>query len=485
MLVFGRLAQLGTRPANLCSDEVFVRRAFLDVIGTLPTSVEVRAFLSDRSPTKRAALIDKLLARDEYADYWAMKWADLLRIKSEFPVNLWPMAAQGYHRWVHDRMRENQPYDKFVRDILTSSGSNFRVPQVNFFRAVTAKKPEGMAQGVALTFMGIRTDKWPKDKLSGMAAFFSQIGYKGTGEWKEEIVFWDPSKAVPAPDGGLPIALCPDGTRTRLAATEDPRAHFADWLISPQNPWFGTIVVNRIWSWLLGRGIIEEPDDIRPDNPPSNPALLTYLHQELFAGNCDLKHIMRLVLNSNTYQLSSVPAVASPTGEANFAHYTIRRLDAEVIIDAVDQLTGSMEGYSSATPEPFTFIPEDQRSIALADGSITSAFLELFGRPARDTGMAAERNNRPSPAQRLHMFNSSHMQRKIDRGPKIIALLQSTKSDRDLIDEIYLSVLSRFPTTDEVAAIDEYVKRPGANRTDAAQDVIWSLVNSAEFLYRH
>ncbi len=197
-LVLNRLKRLNLQPANICSDAVFVRRACLDVIGTLPTAQEARDFLSDQDPNKRAALIDRLLEREEFADYWAMKWSDLLRIKSEFPINLWPNAVQSYYRWIRTSLKNNLPYDRFVREMLTASGSNFRVPQVNFYRAVQSREPQAIAQTVALTFMGTRAEKWPKERLAGMAAFFSQIGYKSTTEWKEEIVSLDISKAAAA-----------------------------------------------------------------------------------------------------------------------------------------------------------------------------------------------------------------------------------------------------------------------------------------------
>jgi len=268
-LVFAQWKRLRIRPAGRCTDEVFVRRVYLDVIGTLPSAQEAREFLRDRDPDKRRALIDRLLEREEFADYWAMKWSDLLRVKAEFPINLWPNGAQAYHRWIRTSIRENKPYDRFVREMLTASGSNFRVPQVNFYRAVQSREPQAIAQAVALTFMGARAEKWPKERLAGMAAFFSRLGYKSTSEWKEEIVFFDPLRRPVGP------AMFPDGTTASLAPDQDPREVFANWLIDPKNPWFTRNIVNRVWSWLLGRGIIHEPDDIRPDNPPQTPELLS------------------------------------------------------------------------------------------------------------------------------------------------------------------------------------------------------------------
>jgi hypothetical protein len=525
-LVFGRLKQLGIQPARLCSDEVFLRRVYLDVIGTLPTLQESQQFLRDRDPNKRSALIDHLLEREEFADYWALKWSDLLRVKAEFPINLWPNAAQAYHRWIRTCIKQNMPYDRFVREMLTANGSNFRVPQVNFYRAVQGRQPQAIAQAVALTFMGERAEKWPKERLSGMAAFFAQMSYKSTREWKEEIVSFDPDETrtsadtatVPADkatvvadqttapdDGGTSVtAVFPDGTPAHLAANRDPRAVFADWLIAPGNPWFARNIANRVWSWLLGRGIIHEPDDIRPDNPPSNPELLAYLEKELVGAKYDLKHIYRLILNSKTYQLSSVPRSDKPEAAANFAQYPLRRLEAEVLIDALNQITGTTEQYSSAIPEPFTFIPQGQRSITLPDGSISSSFLEQFGRPSRDSGLESERSNRPTADQRLHLLNSSHIQRKIQNSVKLQALFASTasrpsgksgkpgkskdaratKQPNEAATALYLTILSRPPTRGELEAVAEYVQAT-PNKRDAHVDLAWALINSAEFLYRH
>lgn len=481
-LVFAQLDKLGLKPARLCSDAVFVRRACFDIIGTLPTANETAEFLQSRDPKKREALIDRLLAREEFADYWAMKWSDLLRVKAEFPINLWPNAAQAYHHWIRASLRENKPYDQFVRQLLTASGSNFREPPVNFYRAMQNREPQGIAQTVALTFMGTRAEKWPAEKLAGMAAFFAQLGYKSTGEWKEEIVFFDPATTNVLAKGPL---IFPDGKKARLAPDQDPREAFANWLISDKNPWFTRNIANRVWAWLLGRGIIHEPDDIRADNPPSNPKLLACLEAELTSSHYDLKHLYRLILNSQTYQLSSVPGSEDPKAAANFAAYPLRRLEAEVLIDALCQITGSTEKYTSAIPEPFTYVPESQRSIALPDGSISSPFLELFGRPPRDTGLEAERNYRPTAAQRLHLLNSSHIQRKIEQSRIVQNLSQSKAPPREMISGLYLATLSRFPTEEEAKLAGAVFETRGTGKREAAADLVWALVNSPEFSCRH
>jgi hypothetical protein len=534
-LVFAQLARLNIQPV-LCSDAVFVRRVYLDVIGSLPTAKEARDFIQDGDTNdKRRRLIDRLLERDEFADYWAMKWGDILRIKAEFPVNLWPNAAQAYHRWVRASIAQNKPYDKFARELLTASGSNFRVGPVNFYRALQNRTPEGIASAVALTFMGARAQSWPTNRLAGMTAFFSQLGYKATSEWKEEHVFWDPLRSTATPGNSAPgraaiaeigqpsnrvsqlslpartpavpsEAVFPDGAKVQLPPDRDPRGIFADWLITPRNPWFTRNVVNRVWAWLLGRGIIHEPDDIRDDNPPSNPALLACLEEQMVAGRYDLKRLYRLILNSQTYQLSSMPRLNAPEAEADFAGYSLRRLDAEVLIDAINKVTGASDLYTSPIPEPFTYIPKGVPAVAIADGSITSPCLALFGRTARATGMENERNNRPTPAQWLYLLNSTDLQRKLEQGPNLQTILAPSRKPPEIVEELYLTILSRFPTPDEVKTIAGYGRAqtvkpaPAGNSGQAARapgkpvvvkrrddwiDIAWSLINSEEFLYRH
>jgi hypothetical protein len=470
----------GIEPANLCSDAVFIRRVYLDVIGTLPEPEDVLAFIAETAPDKRARLIDALLQRDEFADYWALKWCDLLRVKAEFPIKLWPNAVQAYHRWIHDAIRDGMPYDEFVRRLLTTSGSNFRAPPANFYRAVQGRDADAIAAAAGLTFMGVRVEKWPEAQRAGMAAFFKRVAYKKTDEWKEEIVYSDLSS------GEALQAVFPDGLPVSIPPEEDPRIVFADWLITPDNPWFTRNIANRIWSWLFGRGIIHEPDDIRPDNPPSNPELLAYLQSELVSARYDLRHLYRLILNSRTYQQSSIPRTSDPEALAQFAYYPVRRLDAEVLIDALCWIGGTGESYQSIIPEPYTNIPPGNRTIALADGSITSPFLEMFGRPARDTGLDSERSNDPTDAQRLHLLNSTDVQRKIENSPRLRKLFQAAKGNRtEMIRSIYLMILSRYPSPSETTVAENYFKSGGLGPKQAADDLAWALTNSKEFLYRH
>jgi hypothetical protein len=407
----------------------------------------------------------------------------LLRIKAEFPINLWPNAAQSYHRWVHDAIRDNQPFDQFARDLLTTCGSNYEKPPVNFYRAMQNRTPAGIAQTVALTFLGERAERWSSNDLAHLAVFFANVGYKSTAEWKEEIIYFNPASTNEGALNGSPRpAVFPDGTRTTLLPDQDPRVVFADWLV--KDPQFARSTVNRAWFWLLGRGIVQEPDDFRADNPPSNPELLAYLEKQFVDSGYDFKALYRLILNSTTYQLTSLPKNNNPEAATNFAFYPLRRMDAEVLIDAVDQITTSNEKYSSAIPEPYTFVPDNLRSIALPDGSITSSFLEMFGRPPRDTGLASERNNRITAAQKLWLLNSSEIERKIEASRMIEYQTSPNRTTADITTGMYLGILSRFPTGAETSTAQAYFQS-GIGKRQAAVDLAWALMNSTEFIYRH
>ncbi len=478
--VLAELNKRGIEPANPCSDEVFVRRLYVDLLGQLPEPWDVRRFLADPRTDRRARLIDELLEHPAFVDYWTLKWGDLLRVKAEFPIKLWPNGVHAYHRWIFEAIRDDVPYDRFVRALLTSSGSNFRVAPVNFFRAIQGNSPEDRAAAVALTFMGVRFEKWSKERREGMAAFFSRLLLKPTAEWKEEILVHDPAPAPPL------HAVFPDGREVTVPSDVDPRTVFADWLIDDQNPYFARAIANRVWYWLMGRGIVQEPDDIRPDNPPSNPALLLCLERALVRAHYDLKAIFRLILNSRTYQASPIPRSRDPEAEAQFAHYLVRRLDAEVLIDALCRLDDRGETYQSIVPEPFTILPDMKRSVKLEDGTITSPFLEMFGRPSRDTGYESERDNEPTSAQRLFLLNSTEVQQRLERSPWMRRLIRASGGNHlGLIRALYLALLSRTPTAGELDTAAAYFKGPGRNPSQAAIDLAWALLNSKEFLYRH
>lgn len=485
LLIEAKLRQLGIVAAPRCSDAVFVRRVYLDLIGRPPTGAEARRFISDTNPKKRTALVETLLASDEFADYWAMHWADVLRIKAEFPINLWPNAAQAYHRWLWQMLRTNTTYDRLVRELLTASGSNFRVPPVNFYRAVQARTPTALAGTVALTFMGMRLDRLPPDTLNGLASFFENVGYKHTEEWKEEIVFFDPAPSTNSNSGRFPRrARFPDGTETVLTGETDPRRVFADWLVCPTNRWFARCAVNRVWAWLMGRGIIHEPDDIRPDNPPTNPELLQYLESEFVSSGFDLRHLVRLIVSSETYQRSFIARADPERAETYFAAYPLRRLEAEVLIDAINQVTGTTEKYISPIPEPFTHVPEGERAVRLPDASIASAFLELFARSPRDTGLMAERITPITAAQRLHMLNSSHIRQKIESSRLVSLMTRPELPWPEAVLAAYMEVLNRPPTPAELSHVTRLLAE-SASRREAVVDLVWALLNTIEFMYRH
>lgn len=495
-LVLAKLKELGIPPSELCSDGQFLRRAYLDATGALPTAEEARAFLADSSSQKRAELIDELIDSEEFADYWALKWGDLFRIKSEFPSNLWPNAVQAYHHWVRDSIAKNKPYDQFARELLTSSGSNFRDPPANYYRAFLQRTPENTAEVTALTFMGARIgcarchahpdERWTRDDGLGLAAFFAPVRFKPTTEWKEEIVYVDPRQTMRHPSTG---AVVPpkflDGEVLELAPDEDPRLKLAEWLTSPENPWFARNIVNRTWFWLLGRGIVHEPDDLRPTNPPTNPELLQYLETELTEHNYDLKHIYRLILNSRTYQLSSKTNEWNGNDVAHFSHYYVKRLGAETLLDAIGQVTERWDTYRSIIPEPFVVLPEGFRATHLADGSIGLPFLELFGRPPRDTAFESDRDLELSMRQTLHLLNSGDVQNKINASPRLQQFFKEKKSDPEIIEEVYLSTLARFPNDEEKQKVQQYLTRDPKLRTQAVQDLVWAVLNTKEFLFNH
>ncbi len=381
-LVFANLKALGFPPSDVSADDVFLRRVFFDVIGTPPTPDEARAFLADKDPQKRSKLIDRLLEREEFADFAATKWRDLLRIKAEDPISLWPKACETYYRWVRESIAQNKPYDQFARELITGSGSDFRDGPCNYVRAVPERDPRTLGESTALLFLGARlscarchahpVENWGRDDDLGMAAFFSQVKIKFTSEWKEQIVCRDQDRVLLHPRTGKAVAMKPlDAATLEGDPQTDPRRKFADWLTAPQNPWFAKNIVNRIWFWLMGRGIVHEPDDLRATNPPENPALLEYLEKELVGHRYDLKHIYRLVLNSKTYQLSSEPTPLNQTDGAHFSHYRAKRLTAEQILDALSQITEQPQNFRQfrrPNTAPDTSIPPEHQGSADCGG---------------------------------------------------------------------------------------------------------------------
>jgi len=466
-------------PAPICSDEVFLRRVYLDVLGTLPTMHEVRNFLEDRSHDKRVKVIDDLLARDEFVDFQTMRWCDLLRVKAEFPINLWPNGAACYYRWIRRSVEENKPYDQFVRELVTANGSNFRDGASNFYRAVPANDAETLAESVYRTFLGIDLGPLPAEKRKQASVFFSRVGYKETAQWKEEIVFWDRTLL------DIDTVFFPDGTSAKVDPNRDPRQIFADWLIGATNAEFNRTAVNRIWAWLFRSGLIPEPEDARAGQPPMHPELLDALCAELVKSEYDLKHVYRLILNSGIYQQCSISKDAHPMAVALFTSYPIRRIEAEVLQDMLAQIFDLPVGYVSEVPEPFTNIPPRHRTIALPDSSITSPFLETFGRASRDTGTESDRNNDITESQLLFLLNSTEVNGWIARLTMRLNVGQQPGAYKNMVDEIWLTFLSRYPTEHEYRMITGTLQQQTRPRLQRVQDLIWSLLNTAEFLCKH
>ncbi|MBI4906661.1 MAG: DUF1553 domain-containing protein [Acidobacteria bacterium] len=496
--VNAQLKRLGIPPSGLTSDNEFLRRLSLDVTGLLPTAAEARAFLANTSPDKRSTLINDLLQRDAFNDYWSLKWGDLLRIKSEFPVRVWPKAVAVYYNWLHDSLAANKPYDQFARELITATGSNFRNGPANFVRAVptagSTRDPRTLAETAALVFMGARigcarchshpVESWtPNDDL-GLGAFFSRVNFKPTLEWKEEIVYPDFRLNLRHPVTRQIVDLkLPGAPAVKAGPEEDPRGQFAAWLTSKDNPWFARAMVNRIWYWLLGRGVVHEPDDLRPTNPPSNPELLAFLEHELVSHNFDLRHIYRLILNSQTYQRASTPNEWNAHDTAQFSHYIPKRLPAEQMLDAISQFTETSERFRSIIPEPFSNWPANFRATQISDGNTECSFLDMFGRPPRDTPYEQERDSALTLRQTLYLLNSDQLESKLTNSPRLKRLL-ATK-DADIVEDVYLSTLSRLPSDEERRRLLDYLARKKTTRAQAIQDAAWAILNTKEFVFNH
>lgn len=481
-------------PPETASDAVFLRRVYLIVAGRIPTIAEARRFLRDKSKDKREKLIDTLLDSDSYGDLLAMRFADMLRIKSEFPINLWPNGVQAWHHQIRAELLADRSYRDMARDMLTASGSNFRVPHANFFRASADRSPLGLGKAAALTFLCVRLENLPEDDQKAFAEFFSRIRYKSTYEWKEEIVYTDYHPARVR-------ARAPDGeTFTIDAPDTDPRQVFADWLLKEDNPYFARAAVNRVWHWIFGRGIMPDTDNLAllpsfwsrvwklfgavdDGNAPFNPELLAYLENEFRSSNYSFKHLYRTILNSEAFQASSMNT--DPKAVAHFASYPVRRLDSEILIDALADASGGYDRYMSVIPEPFTFLPPATRAVTIADGSISSGVLDSFGRPPRDSGRYSERNALSTESQRLYLLNSGMLYRRLSALPGKL-FRRKRINDRERLNLLYLRMLSRFPTKEEFQIFDRYRKSfAPRQRYRVWSDVAWVLANSKEFLYYH
>ncbi|MBN4060944.1 DUF1553 domain-containing protein [bacterium AH-315-I18] len=493
-LVFEQLKAMGIPPAELCTDEQFVRRLYLDVTGRLPTIKQAQLFLDHATKAKRSKLIDTLLDSDAYADFAALKWSDLLRIKSEFPSNLWPNAVQAYYQWVRTSIMTNKPYDQFAHELLVSQGSNFRDPPSNYYRALSTRNPQGFAEQTALIFMGARlscarchahpTENWTPTDNKHMAAFFANVKFKRTQEWKEQIVYIQPWAKYKDPLTQKPISTIPlNDQEIKIPRGKDSRLVFANWLTDSKNPWFARNIVNRIWYWIMDRGIVHEPDDMRPSNPPSNPKLLAYLEKQFIDNHYDLKHIYRLILNSRTYQLSSITSPTNAWDDQMFSHYLPRRLTAEQVMDAINQVTQTSDTFTSRIPEPYTVLPRGTRAVQLEDGSIGLPILQLFGRPTRDSSYESQRCNDTSMSQALYMLNAENVSKKIAKSPYRKQLLKNTNNEQ-VITSIYMTAFSHPPTVQKMDKLKAYI-HSSASRSDAISDLLWATLNTREFMFNH
>lgn len=487
-VVLEKLRKLKLAPAPLASDATFLRRAHLDVIGTLPTPEETRAFLADTSPDKRAKLVDRLLARPEYADYWANKWADLLRPN---PYRVGIKAVFTLDSWIRDAFRENRPYDQFVREILTARGSSFRDGPSVIYR--DRREPEELATMMSQLFLGIRLDcarchhhpfeVWSHSDFYEFAAYFARVGRKGTGlsppiSGSEEIVFTAAKGEVRHPLTGEVLPPEPlFGKAPAVAAEEDPRQALAAWVTSSENPYFARVIVNRVWADLMGRGIVEPVDDLRATNPPSNEALLEALAVSFREGGYDLKKLIRHIMTSAVYGLSSTPGDRNAVDTRNYSRHYRQRLRAEVLLEAVAEITG--------VPDRFEAAPPRTRAAALWTVRGDSLFLDAFGRPDPNQDPPCERVSETSVVQALHLMNAPELHARVtsDEG-RAAALSKSDATPEAIIEELYLRVYCRAPTAEERAMALELFGQTPEDRRRGVEDLLWALLNTPEFVFK-
>lgn len=531
-LVLAKLKQLKVLPSPLSSDEEFVRRVYLDVIGTLPKIAETRAFLADSDPQKRAKLIDSLLERPEYVDFWTYKWADLLRVNRE---TLTEKGMWSFYSWLREQVASNRPWNELVHEVLTSTGSTFSNGPANFYR--TSNTPEDLTETVSQAFLGIRVgcakchnhpfEKWTQADYYSFANLMSRVSKKKGEHPSDLIISVANTGEINFPKTGKPLPPAPyDYAPVPANYGDDRRAYLADWLTDGKNEYFSRSIVNRIWRHYMGRGLIEPVDDLRATNPASNEPLMSYLTGELVRSKFDLKGLMRQMLNSRTYQLTSRPLPENKKDDRLYSRYLVRRLTAEQLLDAISEVTG--------VPEQFSGLPAETRAIGLPDTKVNNYFLDVFGRPPRQITCDCERAQEPNMAQALHLINGAGVNAKIasDNGT-VARLLKSDKTDPQIIEEMYLLALSRPPTSAELKAAQAAVaeaavpppvevkpepkpaeaapkaadakateakpadmkpaeKKPEPPKWDAAvarrqvfEDILWALINGKEFVFNH
>jgi hypothetical protein len=480
-LVWKKLRKLNVLPSEPCDDADYLRRVYLDVIGTLPTTDEARRFLADRRPDRRARLVDELLGRPEYADYWALKWADLLRIDRQA---LGHKRAYEYYHWVRESLARNKPYDRFAREIITAEGPLGEVGPAAFYKAVP--KPGEAAGTLSQVFLGVRIacaechhhpfDRWGQGDYYAMQAFFTPVAVRG-GPGGEVLLASGPAEAKDPRTGATSLAHALGVPAPKELPKGDPRPALADWMTAADNPYFARNLANRLWAHFLGRGLVEPVDDVRATNPPTNPELLDALAKYLVENKYDARQLIRAITASRVYQLSSKPNATNERDGQNYSRALFKRPDAEVLLDMVCQTTG--------VPEKFSGVPAGSRAIQLWDSKVPHYFLKLFGRPVRASACECERVSEPGVAQVLHMLNSPEIHAKLaHEGGTVARLVKEKTDDAALAEELYLTFYSRYPTEKEKRVAVAYLKG-AANRREAAEDLAWSLMNSLEFIFNH
>ena len=488
--VFAKLKSLRIKPSPAASDAAFLRRAYLDAIGVLPTAEEARDFLDDTDPEKRPKLVDRLLERPEFADFWALKWADLLRVEETV------MDEKGvwiFNRWLREQVAADVPLDEFARAIVTATGSTWQNPPANFYR--TNRDPETAAEALGQVFLGVRLqcarchnhpyDNWTQDDYYGLSAFFANVRRKHLDESKrdkfdkheingDELIYLQGRAGMTQPRSGARLDPKPLGAPA-VVAESDALDALADWLTT-DNPQFARNLANRVWFHLMGRGVVDPVDDFRESNPPSNPALLDALTAEFVAGEMRLKPLVALIMKSAAYERSSTPDSTNLDDEANFARATVRLLPAEVLLDAI--------GRALDAPERFRSAPRGARAVQLA-GTRGGGFLKAFGKPGRLLTCECERSDATTLTQAFQLINGEDVREKLEAPENRIGrLMDSEASDETILSELYLAALTRDPTAAESEAALQHV-RPASDRRKGWEDVAWALLNSKEFLLRH
>ena len=502
-LVVRQLKRLNLAPADRCSDRVFVRRVYLDLIGMLPTFDEVNNFVSDKSPDKRRQLIDKLIERPEFVDMWTYHWSDILLLNG---TKLRPEALKSYYKWIRKRVEDNTPWDQFVTQILTAQGSTFENGATNFY--ALHQDPEQMAENASQAFLGLSIacakchnhplEKWTNDQYYAFANLFSRVRAKGwggdgrNGDGKMTLFLADHGELI-QPSTGVPQKPTPlDGEPLEFISTKDRRIHLAKWLTSPDNSFFARSITNRVWAKLLGVGLVEMPDDMRVSNPASNEELLSRISQYLVDEKFNIRALIRLIVQSETYQRASKPAKGSESETRFYSRYYPRRLMAEILLDAVSSVTDvptefNRIAFPGADFQKTNFYPKGTRAVQLYDSAVASYFLKAFGRNDREISCECQRSNEPSMVQVLHISNGDTINNKLQKkGNRIDKLLKDKKTDREIIEYAYVSTVARKPTDMEVKRIlAQFKESERVDRRILIEDLFWSLLSSREFLFNH